>query len=60
MNVKVGYIEMEVVGKRGVEGVNENGHYLLDNYVEMGQFLANTFNTSWYTSMHVQGRRRGA
>ncbi len=32
-----------VVGKYGVEGVNENGQYLVDIHAEMGLFLSNTF-----------------
>lgn len=32
-----------VLGKKGVEGVNENGQYLVDVCAERVLFLANTF-----------------
>ncbi|MCP5003018.1 MAG: hypothetical protein GY941_03575 [Planctomycetes bacterium] len=44
MNGKVGNKEVGgVVGRWGVEGVNENGEYLVDLCSERGLFLANTF-----------------
>ncbi len=33
----------QVVGKWGVDGVNENGEHLVDIWAERGLFLANTF-----------------
>ncbi len=35
--------EVGVIGKYGVEGVNENGQYLVDICAERGFFLSNTF-----------------
>ncbi len=44
MNESVGSTETGgVVGKFGVDGVNENGQYLVDICAERGLFLANTF-----------------
>ncbi len=44
MNARVGNTEIgEVVRKYGVEGVNENGQYLVDTCAERGLFLSNTF-----------------
>ena len=44
MNGRVGNSEVAgVVGKWGVDGVNENGGYLVDMCAERGLFLANTF-----------------
>ncbi len=44
MNARVGSTEIGgVVGKYGVEGVNENGQYLVGIYAERGLFFSNTF-----------------
>ena len=44
MNGRVGSNEIaEVVGKWGVDGINENGEHLVDMCAERGLFLANTF-----------------
>lgn len=44
MNANVGYDEIvEIVGKWGVPGVNENGLNLVDVCPGRGLFLANTF-----------------
>ena len=44
MNGRVGNNEIgSVVGKWGVDGVNENGEYLVDTCAERGLFLTNTF-----------------
>ncbi len=43
MNARVGSTEMGVVGKYGVDGVNGNGHYLVDICAERGLLLSNTF-----------------
>ncbi len=44
MNARVGSTEIGgVVGKYGVDGVNGNGHYLVDICAERGRFLSNTF-----------------
>ncbi len=56
MNARVGNTEIaEVVGKYGVEGVNENGQYLVDICAERGLFLSNTFLLSAQddTQIHV-------
>ncbi len=43
-NARVGNTEIAgVVGKYGVEGVNENGQYLMGICAERGLFLLNTF-----------------
>ncbi len=43
-DMRVGSTEIgEVVGKYGVEGVNENGEHLVDICAERGLFLSNTF-----------------
>ena len=43
MNGSVGYSEgAGVVGKWGVDGVHENGEYLVDISAEKGLFLAKT------------------
>ncbi len=43
MNARVGSTEIGgVVGKYGVEWVNENGQYLVDIYAERGLFPSNT------------------
>ncbi len=43
MNARVGSTEIgRVVGKYGVNGVNGNGHYLVDICAERGLFLLNT------------------
>ena len=44
MNAKVGSVEIErIVGKWGVDGVNENGEHLVGLCAERRMFLANTF-----------------
>ncbi len=44
MNARVGSTEIGgVVGKYGVEGVNENGQYLVAICTERGPLLSNTF-----------------
>ncbi len=44
MNARVGSTEIGgVVGRCGVEGVNENGQHLVDICAERGLFLSNTF-----------------
>ena len=44
MTVRAGSKEIGgVVGKYGVEGMNENGQYLVDICAERGLLLANTF-----------------
>ncbi len=44
MNVRVGSTEIGgVVGKNGVDGVKENGQYLVDISAERGLFISNTF-----------------
>ncbi len=44
MNARVGSTEIGgVVGRYGVEGVNENGQHLVDICDERGLFLLNTF-----------------
>ncbi len=44
MNARAGSTEIGgVVGKYGVDGVNGNGHYLVDSCAERGLFLTNTF-----------------
>ncbi len=44
MNVRVGSTEIGgVVGKYGVDGVNGNGHYLVNICAERGLFLSITF-----------------
>ncbi len=44
MNARVGSTEIGgVVGKYGVDRVNENGHYFVDICAERGLFLSNTF-----------------
>ncbi len=44
MNMRIGNTEIGgVVGKYDVEGVNENGQYLVDICAERGLFLLNTF-----------------
>ncbi len=43
MNARVGSTEIGgVVGKYGADGVNKNGHYLVDICAERGLFLSNT------------------
>ncbi len=42
--MRVGNTEIVgVIGKYGVEGVNENGQYLVDICAERGLFFSNTF-----------------
>lgn len=44
INGKVGNMEIRsVVGRWGVEGINENGQWLVDVCTARGLFLANTF-----------------
>ncbi len=44
INVRVGSTEIEgVVGRDGVEGVNENGQHRVDICAESGLFLSNIF-----------------
>ncbi len=44
MNARVGSKEIGgVVGRYGVDGVNENGQHLVDICAERGLFLSNTF-----------------
>ena len=44
MNQRIGSSEVaDVVGKRGVNGVNVNCEYLVNICTERGLFLANTF-----------------
>ncbi len=44
MNARVGSTEIGgVVEKNGVDGVNGNGHYLVDICAERGLFHSNTF-----------------
>ncbi len=60
MNGRVGKNELAgVVGKWGVEGVNENDEHLVDVCTERGLFLANTFfqyeMIHWYTWRREDG-----
>ena len=58
MNAKVGCEERErVVGKYGVDGVNENGEHLVGMCAERGLFLANTFFQ--HKDIHKYTWRRG-
>ncbi len=55
MNAKVGSTEIGgVVGKYGVEGVNENGQYLVDICAERG--LEHLFSAQDDTQVHM-GKR---
>ncbi len=57
MNGRVGNSELAgVVGKWGVEGVNENGEHLVDICAERRLFLANTFFQ--HKMIHRYTRRR--
>ncbi len=61
MNVRVGSTEIGgVVGKYGVDGVNGNGHYLVDICTERGLFLMNTFfqHKMIHRYMWVRGNER--
>ncbi len=53
MNGRVGNSELAgVMGKSGVEGVNENDEHLVDVCAERGLFLSDTFQHKmiyWYT-----------
>ncbi len=56
MNARVENTETGgVAGKYGVEGVNENGQYLVDIYAEKGLFLSNTFFQHKLEGTHGQG-----
>ncbi len=58
MNGKVGdEWVMNVVGKWGIPGKNENGEWLVDACTERGLFLANTFFQ--HKNMHRYTWRRG-
>ena len=46
-----------VVGKWGIEGVNENGQYLVDVCAERGLFIANAFFQ--HRLIHRHSWRRG-
>ncbi len=58
MNGRVSNSELAgVVGKWGVEGVNENGEHLVDICAERGLFLANTFFKHKMIHRYTWGRR---
>ena len=60
-NGRIGNSEViGVLGKWGMDGVNENGEYLLDTSVERRLFLANTFfNLQSSTGIYGEGKMRG-
>ncbi len=50
MNGRVGRNDIAgVVGKWGVDGINENGEHLVDVCAERGLFLQTPFSTDWCT-----------